>query len=252
MSITTCECLSTFSNETVKYLEKLVYNNKHEVSGELVLTKSNNTVFTQYEDLINCNCIGKYFTYVYLVSVDEDITNGSENTAEMIESRFNFHVHPQNAYKMYDCELGWPSMDDYITFLQTFLKYDTAYHCVVSIEGIYVISVNPNMVETIYSLRDQDSNDLFKKSLKKYINIDKTGYRIEKGYKMNGITINSGQTYQDAINTFKFPDNSDVNPVLRNKILFKIAFLDWKDLKNPLVNTGFCVTFPRINNTCEI
>lgn len=252
MKISTCECLSTFSKHSIRYLEDLVYRNKYEVSGKLILSKKTNTVFTKYQDLLNCGCVSRYFKDVYVVNV-EDVKKGEDDSAEMIESRFNFHVHPEHAYKIYDCELGWPSKDDYITFLQTFLKYDTAYHCVISMEGIYVISVHPDMVKTIYSLKSGDSKKLFHYSIKKYINIDKTGYKKHIGYKMNNILINSGYTYEKAINTYKFPvDDKKILPEIRGKKLFKLAFISWSDLKDQNNVIGFCVTFPRINNTCEI
>ena len=249
MSINTCECLSTFPITTVNYLESLVYDNKFEVSGELNLVKSHDTIFNKYNK--RCNCIKKIFYNVYNITTS-NVSDGNSDNAKMVESRFNFHVHPESAYKMFNCELGWPSKDDYITFLQTFLKYDTAFHCVISVEGIYVISVNANMVSTIYGLKDGDSRDLFDKNVDKYINIDKTGYTSSKGYEMNGINIVDGHTYELAINNFEFPDTDDVLSELRNQKLFKLCFLSWNDLKNPDLDIGFCVTFPKVNNTCEI
>ena len=37
-------------------------------------------------------------------------------SVDVIDTRYNFHTHPKEAYINHNCDLGWPSTDDLITF----------------------------------------------------------------------------------------------------------------------------------------
>ena len=54
---------------------------------------------------------------------------------------YNFHSHPRNAYKKYNVKLGWPSGQDYIGFLLASIEDGTIFHMVITIEGIYIITL---------------------------------------------------------------------------------------------------------------
>jgi len=58
----------------------------------------------------------------------------------LVESKFGYHTHPKTAYERNNVKIAWPSVDDYLSFLETIEKYHTLFHCVITLEGIYFIS----------------------------------------------------------------------------------------------------------------
>jgi len=44
---------------------------------------------------------------------------------------YNFHTHPEDAYVSINCDPGWPSLDDYKTFLYGIKNFGTIFHLVV-------------------------------------------------------------------------------------------------------------------------
>lgn len=75
---------------------------------------------------------------VYIIKINK-ITPGIEEEVTIAPSRYNFHSHPKEAYIRHSVKNGWPSYHDYLGFLN--LK-ETIFHCVSTIEGMYIISLN--------------------------------------------------------------------------------------------------------------
>jgi hypothetical protein len=73
---------------------------------------------------------------------DRNLVYGEEEGVTITGGLYNFHTHPREAYERNNVELGWPSAQDYIGYLISFLNYKTLLHIVVSLEGIYVLTLS--------------------------------------------------------------------------------------------------------------
>ena len=60
----------------------------------------------------------------------ENFKNGGKVEAEVVESRYNFHTHPISAYTQFNCDLGWPSLDDFWIFITSTIenRNQTVFH----------------------------------------------------------------------------------------------------------------------------
>lgn len=124
---------------------------------------------------------------------------GSEEGVGIVKHKYSFHTHPTEAYKKYKVKYGWPSYHDYIGFLVSSLKYNTEFHAVITIEGIYIISNGDNKI-----------NKGNIKDIKKF---------IEKNYDVLGTNNKSINWYINKINNTKY----------HNKSLVIIQFLSWSN-----------------------
>ena len=74
--------------------------------------------------------------------VPESIIAGEEEGVPIANGLYNFHSHPKAAYERHRVELAWPSAQDYVGFLLAVREDHTICHLVISIEGIYIISLS--------------------------------------------------------------------------------------------------------------
>ena len=92
--------------------------------------------------------------------------------------------------------MGWPSRDDYTTFLDGF-RHDTTFHIISTVEGIYILNINPCIIEKLKIFYDEDLKnediDGFVDAVDEWaddnINISKTGLTRRKGLKAPDNTI---------------------------------------------------------------
>lgn len=56
------------------------------------------------------------------------------------ETHISFHVHPKSTYKQFNANYGWPSASD-MNEIQVPPKNTTNAHIVISIEGLYLVSL---------------------------------------------------------------------------------------------------------------
>lgn len=73
----------------------------------------------------------------------QSIVIGEEDEITTGGSLYNFHSHPFNAYVMYNVKYGVPSLSDYMAVYTLCRTQNTIVHFVSSLEGLYVISINP-------------------------------------------------------------------------------------------------------------
>jgi ribosomal protein S18 acetylase RimI-like enzyme len=57
------------------------------------------------------------------------------------DSEFTFHTHPRICYEHYSCFIGWPSGGDMRIIIQDTVKHNAKCQLVVSVEGIYFVSL---------------------------------------------------------------------------------------------------------------
>ena len=167
-----CNIYARFTPKAISYLKKI--NNpsvKKELAG--ALTVSN--VSKDTDDKL-----------VFELSPEPHTEKiGDDENVNAVWSRYNFHTHPKKAYENHGVTRGWPSSQDYVGFLQ--LNNHTIFHTVVTLEGIYVISLSPewkgdvSKVNKKYVLEHYDIDHKDKISFSKYVEIiNKKRYKGSK------------------------------------------------------------------------
>lgn len=175
-----CNIYARFTPTALSYLKK-INNTKQtkEQAGSLVVSKvskdGNRLVFELSPD-------------------PASIKGGKSETVDAVWSRYNFHTHPKKAYENHGVTRGWPSSQDYVGFLQ--LDNHTVFHTVVTLEGIYIISLSPEW--------DDDIRKVDKKYVLEHYDID---HKTKIDFK----------TYTDMINRKKY----------KGVQLFIVKFLPW-------------------------
>ena len=74
----------------------------------------------------------------------ESLLYGSDDEIKAPGGLYTFHSHPFNAYLKYKTDNGYPSASDYWAVYNLCKFYKAIVHFVSSLEGLYVISCNPN------------------------------------------------------------------------------------------------------------
>lgn len=196
-----------FSEETIKYLKTMPVSgttlNKNgtlsqkEISGEFFINKMKNSK-------------------LYNVHINhKNLKNGEEQETEILHSSYNFHLHPKEAYVDNKVLLGWPSSQDYSTFLLSTFFYGTVFHVVVALEGVYIVCLNNQQLT-------------LEKDLKDFIE-DK--YNIDQGRKKDNYT------YLKRVNNIKYKKHP----------IFIVQFLNWKS-----IDKTFSVYFKKDEGECKV
>lgn len=152
-----------FDIEDLHYLKKLVYSGRtlnddgtmtqKEVSGILCLERNDDHFDIKIDKSKNFNA-------------------HDEEKVRFVNGLINFHTHPLEVYNNYEVDMLYPSPSDYnaiLTFLMQKYCFENDCHvlcpllfsCVVTVEGIYMVSLNKNYctVDKRNSLRDTICND---------------------------------------------------------------------------------------------
>ena len=222
----TCSITCFFDKKTIKKLKSFLDKKyKREKGG---IFKINN---------INHEILGN----IYQVKIDTH-ENGEQEDVDVISSIYNFHTHPYNAYISHNCELGWPSLDDLKTYLFSFLSYDTFFHAISTLEGIYILSVHPKCINKLKRLNDIPLH--LENWIDKHLHLSKENVKFPDGkYVKNFGNVNSGEKYVKYMSTKKYP-KWKCN-------IFSMTFLPWKILDEN-VYTCFSIHFPKIKGKCNI
>jgi hypothetical protein len=204
-----CMILASLSKETIKYLKNLCEtgftNNKDggktqkEVAGNMYARK----IDSKSNHIIEVN--------------KQSMIHGNEFGVDIVDGLYNFHSHPRNAYEHYNVKLGWPSAQDYIGFLLALMEDDTVFHLVITLEGIYIMSLSKE-----WSI---DKDKLDKKTVK----------FIEKEYNFCYKEGNTIQWYLHNVNRIKYKKHQ----------LFKVQFLYWKNASD-----SFSLPYAKTNDNC--
>jgi hypothetical protein len=204
-----CNIFIKFSKNTIEYMKKLSY--------------TGNTWNKDTHNISQKEIAGSFSIYIkkpnyYILKINKNSINyGDEEGVNIVESRYNFHTHPINAYIKYNVELGYPSVHDYIGFMKSSVIYKTILHIVITIEGIYILSLDKN------SLNININN--------KIIKFIKNNFNIK--YKKGDI-IND---YINKINNIKYNKQQLIN----------LQFLSWHN-----INKKFKIFYPNYKNNCLV
>lgn len=124
-----CKMTIRLDKDTIEYLKKTPYSNDKETGRELSGKFTIQKIHKDNND------------FLYTVSLLKDsIKKGEKESINIDSTRYNFHSHPEDAYKRHNTKYAWPSSTDYVGFLEL-LPY-TSIHIVATIEGIYIISLS--------------------------------------------------------------------------------------------------------------
>jgi hypothetical protein len=191
-----CELQCKFSQQCLKYLKQICYTNDNEVGGEMYISKIENGI-----------CI---------IDVLQNKTIlGTKDSVQIPRIRINFHSHPKKAYETYGVKYGWPSATDFNGFFD--LRNDTIFHCVTTLEGIYIMYFN------------EFWNDKLNSIPKKFIN---------KNYDFNNHRDDYGvDIVLEKINNVKYKNHPVIN----------VKLLKWEE-NNPY----FKIFFKKCQNSCSI
>jgi len=122
-----CNVYAKLSKQAYHSLINLCKTKQKEISGELYP-----------EDIIKYN--GKT---IFVIGLNNNSLFSGEDEKVIVQpTRYSFHSHPQVAYERHNIEKAWPSVYDYLACVK--LGDKCIFHCVVTLEGIYVITVNHN------------------------------------------------------------------------------------------------------------
>ena len=186
-------------------------------------TKNKNETTTQKE--IAGNMFVSYIdkNLIHILDINKNsIIYGTDCGVDIVDGLFNFHSHPKDTYKKFNVKLGFPSAQDYIGFLIGYIEDDTIIHFVVTLEGIYVISI---------SIKLLDKNKKFK--------IDDLSNFIENNYKIYD-KEKTVKEYIEFIKKIKYTNKKN-----KKYRLFDINFVDWEE-KNKILE----IPYNKINNNC--
>jgi hypothetical protein len=167
---------------------------------------------------------------------------GDKEDVDIIDSTYNFHTHPYVAYINHNCDLGWPSLDDLKTYLFSFILNKTFFHAISTLEGIYIISINPECLSKLKKLNDIPIH--LENWIDKNLYLSKENIKLPTGkYVKNFGYINNGHQFVKYMSTKKYP-KWKCN-------IFSMNFLSWKIL-NDNIYTCFSIYYPNIGNNCNV
>lgn len=172
-------------------------------------------------------------SFIWEVTVDKGkgINATDEEKVELVHGRYNFHTHPREAYDNHGVGIGFPSGQDYNAFLDIVRTNRTIFHCVIALEGIYILSIQPYWCTRI---------DILDKYLIEYgtqlSGHIATNFELEKVIP-EGMTVEqAGKNYCTRINQMQL--FTDQPPV------YKCDFLSWNEIfSGSVVELGYPVTF---------
>ena len=125
-----CEIIIKIGRESIEYLQHI---NKTSKSKEM---------FGRF-DISNVDQRGSQI--IYTLSIDRtSLIEGKDDEIDATPSIYNFHSHPEDAYKKYKVKYAPPSTQDYKSIYILATEYNTIVHFVSSLEGLYVVYLNPD------------------------------------------------------------------------------------------------------------
>lgn len=208
----TCSLFARFNTQAITFLRK---------TSKMGHTKNGDDSVSQKElggrlYVENIERSGNNNKYVFVIGVDKDkVESGVEEEIMVAPTRYNFHSHPKEAYVRYGVKYGWPSVTDYLGYLT--LGNNTIFHCVATLEGLYVLSFGPYWVNRLKEVN------------KKF---------VKKNYDIRG----------QGLNPTPFEYVKIVNSILvEGHPLFLVKFLPWTGASRSI----FSVTYKKEGLGCE-
>lgn len=190
---------------------------------------------------IICNMyLESHQNHLHLYIDKSSLHTGTEDNVSYNNNNvyIDMHTHPVKAYKMYNTSIGFPSTADFHTIVYSILEEKSIFHVLGSMEGIYIISLHEDIAYELHAIWDSyDTNqkDILFNQLKNYIDqhITYSKQNFENGQYIKGHYVNSGQSYQEYVNTRCSKGSKCIQLGDQMNNLFRIQFYLW------ISNTNF-------------
>lgn len=246
-----CIAYGTFDKNTLSFFYKSINDVKsNEISGKLNLEK---TILTVNEGFDSTK------KNIAFVIKKTEHTKGESVEADQVDSKYNFHTHPVSAYTHFNCDLGWPSRDDYVIVVESFIKKEnpTIFHWLCTKEGIYVLSIPEKSVKIYQKLIGKSFTKRLEDYIEKYLEIDKLNFKKSIGISKPGFGLIRDQySYIDYIHEVQKSHPFKINHKGNNHSfqLIQIQFFDWHGTIGLLSNVDilFKYYFPKVNGNCIV
>ena len=177
--------------------------------------------------------------FIWDITLDESKKwiYGTEDTVSLVHAFYNFHSHNEETYHKHNVKIAYPSGEDYNAFLVGVRKHGTIFHCVITLEGIYFISLAPYWCKNLIELvNDLDAGGT---KLEKFI-VDNFG--LAKIIPTNMTDKQAGKHYCDLVNNM---------PLFIGKLpVFHAQFLSWDEVfAGSVIEVGYPVLFHQCFST---
>ena len=176
-----CYITINLTRDTLLYLYKLVREVDTETAGAFKIVGNRDV---------------KGIIHHYLQIDYDTISRGGEEEVDILNDTYNFHTHPKGAYIRNGVAYAWPSKHDYTGFLKAVYHTNSVFHVVVTLEGLYIVSVSPEYTD-INVLKDNE----------KY---------IMEAYNIPYDSFNSPENYIEYINKLG---------------IFNVIYIEWTGVK---------------------
>lgn len=161
----------------------------------------------QSGEFLPANIVKEGDKYIYIIEVNEkSIESGENENVNVSPTRYNFHSHPEDAYIHHSVTIAWPSSTDYLGYLH--LGKNTIFHCVVTLEGLYILSFSSYWGNRI---------DKIDKSF------------VGKHYDINHKAKYTPEEYVNKINNIRY----------KNYPIFDVQFITWEEAKTKIITVYF-------------
>lgn len=202
-----CELWSRLSDRALNFLKEASHlgiviekngdKSQREISGELFVKGIDKDVNR----------------FIYIIDIDKSsVESGEEENVNVKGTRYNFHSHPKEAYIRHSVHNAWPSVTDYMGYLQ--LGANTIFHCVATLEGLYIISFSKYWGERL------------KEVSKKF---------VDKNFEIDHKEPMTPKQYVEAINSILY----------KGYPIYEVKYFGWKE-----AGQIFKVSFSRTGKTC--
>ncbi len=89
-----------------------------------------------------------------ILTYDDNIVTGDKDGIDGFEDLITYHTHPFPTYIDFDAKYAWPSHTDYKSIFETLSHGKGVVHIVVTVEGVYVVSLGDHWCENTDRLAD--------------------------------------------------------------------------------------------------
>lgn len=170
-----------------------------------------------------------------LVYDDRKIVTGTKDGIDGFEDKATYHTHPYPTYLEFDARYAWPSITDYKSIADTIVHGIGVFHIVVTVEGIYVVSLDENWYDKLPILKRMvDHSD---KKYEMYIKkLDVEYPYLKQNKKTETPHIKSPYDFCKYANKVKL----DTYPVLNTQ------YIPWKETMK------FNIKSPIIGQSCKL
>lgn len=208
-----CKLNIKFNTDTLLFLRKLCKTGKYLKNGKFVQKEIAGSLLLKLNEPT-----GNEGHYYDIIVRKDNLIVGKNEEVSISNSRYNFHSHPEQAYIRHKVSDGHPSGQDFLGYFQAIKIYGTVFHCVISLEGIYIISLQEYWCyNNIYKLSENS---------------------IEKKYDIPHNSLKH-KSYMKKVNNISYKKNP----------LFNVSFLEWDTDDCDKI---FHIFSPKIGNNCLI